>query len=93
LIVARKPVSIGDWVLAPGETLSREMQMALPPGRLQQMITQHWLEEIVDTVVEARERDDLAFRVEKLERTVGQLLAMQQRASTAAAKTAPKKET
>lgn len=92
MIVALRPVSIGEWVLAPGEKLTREQQMALPAGRLNQMLEQRYLEEVVDETAVARTMDDLAFRVERLETQVAQLLVSQQKASTAAAKAAPKRE-
>lgn len=89
MIVAIRKCPIGEWVLAPGEKLTREMELALPPGRVKQMLDQRWLEEVVDETATARTVDDLQFRVEKLETQVAQLLVSQAKASTAAAKAAP----
>lgn len=87
MLVANRPVSIGPFHLQAGDKVTREMQLELPPGRLPVLIEHRIIEEIVDEVADTRLVDDLAFRVEKLERTVAQLTATVTRQAKAKAPT------
>lgn len=86
MLVANKPISIGRFHLAAGDKVTREMQLELPPGRLPVLIEHRMIEEIVDEVADTRLVDDLAHRVEKLERAVATLTAALTRQTKTAGK-------
>ena len=75
MLVARRPMSIGSVVFNTGDRITREAQDQLPPGRMPQLISHGWVEELVDEVA-------LERRVENLEAQVDDLRAQIVRLST-----------
>lgn len=82
MLVARRPMSIGNVVFNTGDRITREAQDQLPPGRMPQLLSHGWVEELVDEVA-------LERRVEQLEQQVDDLRAQLARTGIKAA--APKK--
>lgn len=70
MLVARRPVSMGDTVFQAGEPITREAQKQLPPGRMAQLLTHGWVEELADDAANARHIEDLQERVAALEEAV-----------------------
>lgn len=55
MLIAARPLSIGDFQLQPGDPITSEMEDLLPPGRLLKLESAGWLrQKSVEDKLEAR---------------------------------------
>ena len=71
MLTALRGFSLGDTVVARGDSISSELQSQLPSGRLEVLKSQRYVEEITAESVLSRAIDDLEQRVTKLEQRRG----------------------
>lgn len=73
--IARKPLTIGQFALKPGDVMSDTVEALLPPGRVKVLMDQGWLAErpvVSDPMVDL---SDALARIEALEAKVAVLEA------------------
>lgn len=68
MLVALRNMSLGDEVFQRGDAIPRELQEHLPPGRVETLKAQRYLEELTDEHELGRALDALTKRVEAMER-------------------------
>ncbi len=66
-LVALKDMSLGDALVERGQEISRELQQGLPPGRVESLKAQRFVEELPEDSANARAIRKLEARVAKLE--------------------------
>lgn len=67
MLVATKPLSIKEHSFKEGESIPRAVQALLPPGRVESLKTNRFVEEITDEAIVARRVEELEARLEALE--------------------------
>lgn len=70
MLIAIKPMSIGPHKVERGDQITAELQSALPPGRVEALKAQRFVEEISDEQRIARAVGDVLARISKLEERI-----------------------
>lgn len=73
MLIALRDMSVGEHVVRKGDHLSAEVQSALPPGRVEALKAQRFVEEITDEQRVARAVSDVFDRIDRLEARVLEL--------------------
>ena len=68
MLTAQRKFSLGSEALNRGDAISAELQASLPPGRLETLKAQRYIEEVTSETVLSRAVDDLERRIERLEK-------------------------
>lgn len=89
MLVAARPMSIGDFQLAIGDPITRDHEEVLPPGRLHRLQVAGWVR---DTLEESKNDENLETRVIDLEERVEQLEQLLRATKTRATRAPEAKE-
>lgn len=85
MLIALREMSIGDDVVCKGDVITPELQKVLPPGRIESLKNQRWVEEITDEQKVARAVDDIVGTV------LGRLKTLEDRVASLEALVTPQK--
>lgn len=73
MYLARKQLSIGPRAFVPGDEIDRETQVALPAGRLRQLVDHGFIEHLTDEGTLARRQTQLEDMIAELSARVNAL--------------------